>query len=139
MENCATKEDLEEIKKQGVEFYRKNFGYKIIYAWKSVVLHDVGNLCVPYLCEYDDRVVLLWDWAVSDWYDYGPALRFASSPKSSDTNSSSDPLSLRQKLEVYKKPDITLPKFYPSAEYNLGELRGWNDAIDFISGLYLEK
>lgn len=50
----------------------------------------------------------------------------------------SDSLTLRQKLEQYKKPDVKLESFAETAEYRLGELRGWNDAIDLISALDLK-
>ncbi len=83
LEDCATLEDLEEIQKQGVEFYRKHFGNKFVYAWKSVRNRN-GDLRVPCLCGLDDRVVLDWDWVDVGWDDDSPALRLASSTENSD-------------------------------------------------------
>lgn len=98
LDGCAILEDLEEIQKQGIEFYRKYFKDNFIYAWKSVRYSD-DNLYVPYLYELDDKVVLNWDWADDGWFGDDPALRHASSQKSDTLPSSTLPSDLESRLK----------------------------------------
>lgn len=81
LKTCLGLRDLEEIQKKGIAFFRKHFKGKAIFGWAGVVRDRSGDLRVPYLCEFDDEVVLLWHWTDYDWCDGNPVLRFASSTK----------------------------------------------------------
>ena len=70
--------DGEEIKKKGIEVFRKFFGGKAVFLWASVVRDRDGNLGVPCLVGYDGVVVVLWLWLDGGWYGVDPATRFAS-------------------------------------------------------------
>lgn len=77
-----------------------------------------------------------------DWDDDDCLLCFCDlslNTKDLEKTQSLDSLTLRQKLEKYKKADLKCEPFNFTAEYRLGQIRGWNDAIEFISGLDLEK
>lgn len=78
LSGCLSLRDLEEIQKKGITLFRQNFQGKVVFAWKSGVRNRNGNLCVPYLCEGGDEVVLDWYWLDSNWDANNPALRFAS-------------------------------------------------------------
>lgn len=101
LESCLDFGDLKEIQKQGTKFFKKHFGKnKFVYAWKGIVRYLDGNLNVPCLCESGVKVVLYWRWTAYDWSGYNPALRFASSAKNSDTQTSElNPLSLEKRIE----------------------------------------
>lgn len=78
LKDCLGLADAIEIQKKGIEVYRKFFGGKVVYFWKSVVRDSDGNLRVPYLYEGGDEVMLDWDWLDYSWSSRGPAARFAS-------------------------------------------------------------
>lgn len=67
---CVRRTDLKAIQVKGIEFYRKHFAGKVIFAWG-----DVQDDYVPYLIEYDDKVVLLWYHLDFHWDANNPALR----------------------------------------------------------------
>lgn len=81
LKTCLGLRDLEEIQKKGIAFFRKHFKGKAVFGWASVVRDRDGDLIVPCLYECGGRVVLDWLWTDHAWYDYRPALRFASSTK----------------------------------------------------------
>lgn len=81
LKTCLGLRDLEEIQKKGIAFFRKYFKGKAVFGWAGIVRLRFGNLHVPCLFEYGDKVVLDWSWTDYDWNDSNPALRFASSPK----------------------------------------------------------
>lgn len=70
--------DGEEIQKKGIVVFRKFFGGKAVFLWKSVVQDRDGNLDVPCLVGRGDEVVVLWYWLGLNWDGGYPALRFAS-------------------------------------------------------------
>lgn len=76
---CLGLHDVVEIQKKGVAVFRKLFGNRTVFCWKSVVRNSSGSLIVPCVCVRGDKVVLYWVWLDSDWYDNRPAARFASS------------------------------------------------------------
>ena len=78
LENCLGLSDLIEIQAKGIDFFRRHFASKAVFAWKSVVRRRRGFLNVPCLYEHGDKVVLHWDWLVDVWDVINPALRFAS-------------------------------------------------------------
>ena len=78
LENCLGLSDLIAIQAKGIDFFRRHFASKAVFAWKSVVRRRRGFLNVPCLCEGGDEVVLDWDWLGDGWNDNYPALRFAS-------------------------------------------------------------
>jgi hypothetical protein len=78
LEGCLSLRDGEEIQKKGLAVFRKFFGGKAVFLWKSVVQHRNGNLFVPSLYEDDDLVVVFWFWLDYGWRDFNPALRFTS-------------------------------------------------------------
>lgn len=78
LESCLSLRDGEEIQKKGIHVFRKFFGGKAIFLWKSVVRHRNGDLVIPCLYDGGDRVILPWHWLGSHWRDYGPAARLAS-------------------------------------------------------------
>ena len=78
LKTCLGLRDGEEIKKKGIEVFRKFFGGKAVFLWASVVQHRYGYLYVPYLIGRDGGVVVGWYWLDNDWHDRNPAARFAS-------------------------------------------------------------
>ncbi len=78
LESCLNLRDLEEIQKQGSDFFRRYFQSKAVFAWKSVARDRLGNLDVPYLFGSGGLVVVDWHWLGSGWGAGDPALRFAS-------------------------------------------------------------
>ncbi len=78
LKTCLGLRDLEEIQKKGIAFFRKHFGGKAVFGWSGVVRLRHGDLCVPYLCGFGDRVVLYWSWLGLGWDGDYPALRHAS-------------------------------------------------------------
>ncbi len=78
LKTCLGLRDGEEIKKKGIEVFRKFFGGKAVFLWASVVRGRVGGLRVPCLVGRGGEVVVDWDWLAYDWFAYYPAARFAS-------------------------------------------------------------
>ena len=78
LKTCLTLCDGEEIKKNGVEAFRKFFKGKALFLWGSVVQGGVAGLCVPCLSVGGDEVVVGWHRLVDDWYGDNPAGRLAS-------------------------------------------------------------
>ncbi|MEK9171661.1 MAG: hypothetical protein AAB782_00275 [Patescibacteria group bacterium] len=76
--DCLGLADLLAIQTKGIAVFRKLFGDKAVFGWKSVVQdRDIdGYLCVPCLCGDGGGVVLSWRWLGSAWGSGGPALRF---------------------------------------------------------------
>ncbi len=67
LESCLSLRDGEEIKKNGIVAFRKFFGGKAVFLWKSVVQRCIGRLWVPYICDDGDEVVVYWDRLDRDW------------------------------------------------------------------------
>lgn len=84
LESCGSLQDALAIQKLGVAAFKKAFGNKVVYFWKSVVRdRRDGYLVVPYLrylCVCGGRVVLRWLWLDGGWYGGNPAVRFTSPP-----------------------------------------------------------
>ena len=59
LKTCLGLRDGEEIKKKGIEVFRKFFGGKAVFLWASVVRVRDGNLYVPCLVEHGGVVVVL--------------------------------------------------------------------------------
>lgn len=78
LKTCLGLRDGEEIKKKGIEVFRKVFGKNGVFLWASVVQDRGGYLHAPYLFGYGGEVVALWLWLGRDWYYSSPAARFAS-------------------------------------------------------------
>ncbi len=78
LKTCLGLRDGEEIKKKGIEVFRKFFGGKAVFLWASVVQDRDGNLRVPYLIVNGGEVVVHWLWLDYDWRVNDPAARFAS-------------------------------------------------------------
>ena len=79
LEGCLGLRDLEEIQKKGIDFFRRFFRGKVVFAWKSVVLyHRYNELYVPCLAEAIGMVLSDWVCLDSYWDSNGPALRLAS-------------------------------------------------------------
>lgn len=77
--SCLSLQDAVEIQKKGPAVFRKVFGNKVIYFWKSVVQGRGGRgLLVPCLRVFGGRVILRWNWLARDWRDSRPAVRSAS-------------------------------------------------------------
>lgn len=76
LKNCLGLHDAPEIKKKGIKVFRKLFGNKTVFCWKSVVRDRDGNLDVP--CVYGDSngVVVYWRWLDDGWHGDYPAARF---------------------------------------------------------------
>jgi hypothetical protein len=64
------------IQAKGIAVFRKLFAGKAVFLWGSVVESQIGFLFVPYLYEYDGKVVVDWRWLDSSWVSRNPALRF---------------------------------------------------------------
>jgi len=68
--------DLVAIHAKGVEFYRKHYKDKALFAWKSIVQDENGAFHTPYLVEDVNGFHILWhplDWI---WGSDDPALCF---------------------------------------------------------------
>lgn len=78
LKNCLGLHDALEIQKKGIKVFRKLFGGKAVFCWKSVVRSRDGDLFVPCVCVGGSLVVVSWDWLGHGWYDVDPAARFAS-------------------------------------------------------------
>lgn len=78
LKTCLTLRDGEEIKKNGVEAFRKFFKGKALFLWGSVVQSGDGYLYVPYLHDDGDEVVVSWGRLDYGWRDSYPAGRLAS-------------------------------------------------------------
>ncbi len=57
---CLALRDMEEIRKLGIEVYRKYFRGKAVFGWKDVVQDSYDNLYVSCLGEYGGQVVVSW-------------------------------------------------------------------------------
>jgi hypothetical protein len=57
---CLNLQDGLAIQAKGIAVFRKLFAGKAVFLWGSVVRNRNGDLLVPYLCDYGDRVGLLW-------------------------------------------------------------------------------
>ena len=80
LKSCGNLQDALAIQKMGGAAFKKAFGNKVVYFWKSVVLNRRdGHLDVPHLFVFDGRVALSWNWLGNDWDGRRPAVRFASS------------------------------------------------------------
>jgi hypothetical protein len=60
LKRCLGLRDLAEIQRAGTGFYRKHFGRRTVFGWKSVVRDRLGFLYVPYLFEFGDGVEVHW-------------------------------------------------------------------------------
>ena len=78
LKTCLTLRDGEEIKKNGIEAFRKFFKGKVLFLWGSVVLSRGGDLDVPYLGDDGGEVVVSWGWVGYGWGGSDPAGRLAS-------------------------------------------------------------
>lgn len=78
LKTCLGLRDGEEIKKKGIEVFRKFFRGKAVFLWASVVQDRDGDLGVPCLVGHGGDVVVYWYWLDYDWDGSGPAARFAS-------------------------------------------------------------
>lgn len=78
LKTCLTLRDGEEIKKNGVEAFRKFFKGKALFLWGSVVQGDDGYLYVPSLNGDGVEVVVPWYRLDSYWDVNFPAGRLAS-------------------------------------------------------------
>jgi len=67
LERCLGLRDLEVIQKRGIVFYRKYFGGKAVFGWRSVVRDRLDYLFVPYLFEFGDGVKVHWYWLDFAW------------------------------------------------------------------------
>lgn len=78
IESCGNLQDALAIQELGIAAFKKAFGNKVVYFWKSVVRDRYdGYLYVPCLYVSDGEVVLFWNWLDIDWDVNGPAVRFA--------------------------------------------------------------
>ena len=75
--SCLGLRDGEELAKHP-ELFRKLFGRKAVFLWKSVVRRHGGSLSVPYVVDDGDGVLVDWGWLECDWRSHSPALRRAS-------------------------------------------------------------
>jgi len=78
LKTCLGLRDGEEIKKKGIEVFRKFFGGKAVFLWASVVRRRGGFLDVPCLIGDGGGVVVYWRWLDVGWLGSSPAARFAS-------------------------------------------------------------
>lgn len=76
LKNCLGLHDAVAIQKKGIKVFRKFFGGKAVFFWKSIVRDRGGHLHVPFLYELGGEVCLYWVWLGDDWYRVHPALRF---------------------------------------------------------------
>jgi hypothetical protein len=78
LESCGNLQDALAIQQLGGAAFKKAFGHKVVYFWKSVVQCRDDTLEVPCLFEHRDEVVIHWQCLDNIWYDNEPAVRFAS-------------------------------------------------------------
>ncbi|HEV7449594.1 MAG TPA: hypothetical protein VGP13_03610 [Candidatus Paceibacterota bacterium] len=63
LESCLSVRDGEEIRKQGIDVFRRFFGNNLLFLWKSVakpVSPDYDFSRVPFLMDFGDELVLDW-------------------------------------------------------------------------------
>jgi hypothetical protein len=73
LEKCLGLVDALEIQKKGLVVYRKFFGSKSVFFWKSVILDREGIKRVPYLFDTDADVVVRWKIVGTPWRNCLPA------------------------------------------------------------------
>lgn len=73
---CLGLHDALEIQKKGIATFRKVFGNKVVYCWKSVVRNSHGDHFVPYVCGVDGSVVVDGSRLDSDLNSDHPVARF---------------------------------------------------------------
>lgn len=78
LKNCLGLHDALEIQKKGIKVFRKLFGDRAVFCWKSVVRDHDGRLGVPYVCDDGSKVVVFWRWLGYGWDGIGLAARFSS-------------------------------------------------------------
>ncbi len=78
LDTCLSLQDGLAVQQKGIAVFRKHFGGKAVFLWKSVVLNRDDSLHVPYLIEFGGQVVVGWIWFGYGWRGLNPALRFAS-------------------------------------------------------------
>ena len=78
LDSCLGLRDGEEIQKKGIAVFRKFFGGKALFLWKSVVGDRGGGFHVPFLTELGDEVVIAWYWLDHAWDSSDPAARLTS-------------------------------------------------------------
>lgn len=77
LKDCLNLQDGCAIQKLGVELFRKLFGRgKALFLWQSVVQNCNEDFFVPYICVYDEEIVLDWNWLGNYWSLDEPALLF---------------------------------------------------------------
>lgn len=77
LKNCYGYDDALAIQKNGIDAFRKVFGNKVVYCWRSVVQDQDGDLYVPYVDVNGGELVVYWNDIDFDWYGNEPAGRFA--------------------------------------------------------------
>lgn len=75
--DCLGLADLLAIQAKGITVFRKLYGGKAVYGWKSVVdSQDDGILFVPFLIGGSGGIILEWCWLGRGWRSLDPALCF---------------------------------------------------------------
>lgn len=77
LEDCLSLRDGEEIQKKGPVTFRRFFGGKFIFLWKSVVQSRDGYPWVPYLSECAEQVFMDWRRLDAYWDGSLPVARLA--------------------------------------------------------------
>jgi hypothetical protein len=57
---CLDLRELMQIERKGIRFYRKYFGRRAVFGWRSAVRDRLGFRYVPYLFEFGDGVYVHW-------------------------------------------------------------------------------
>ncbi len=77
IESCLGMSDLQAIQKRGADFFRKYFGDKKIFAWKSIARDHGHRYGVPCLSVQGGGVVINWVWLSNIWHGSDQTIRFA--------------------------------------------------------------
>ena len=77
LKSCFGLHDALEAQKKDIAVFRKLFGGKAVFCWRSIVRRRPGSLLVPYFYGNGGKVVVLWAGLDSVWSGNHPAARFA--------------------------------------------------------------
>ena len=60
IERCLSLREVIQIQRRGLRSYRKYFGGRAVFGWRSAVRDRLGFRYVPYLFEFGDGVYVHW-------------------------------------------------------------------------------
>ena len=74
--SCLDLRDGFAIQAKGIAVFRRFFGGKSAFLWRSTAQSLFSRILVPFLCEFGGEIVVDWNWLDRGWYTDHPALKF---------------------------------------------------------------